>query len=110
MTEAELESLKNYLDQRFIDTEKTQAAMFKGLEVRIDGVKTDAATRFPTREEFNRIIEKMQNSITDIEIGNAKIDGKADNAALNTLRFFSIAGLVISFISLAVVVFKTFVV
>ena len=108
MTADELERLEGYIDQRFIDTEKTQAALFKGLEARIDGVKVDAATRFPTRNEFNEIIEKMQGSIKAIEIGNAKIDGKADSSALNSLRFFSISGLVISFVSLAVVILRLF--
>jgi hypothetical protein len=99
----QLDKLEKYIDQRFTDNEKMEAAFLKAIEARIDAVIADAATRFPTRDEFTKIIERMENDIRAIQINSAKIDGKADQSYVGSLRFFSIASLILSFLSLVVI-------
>jgi SUMO ligase MMS21 Smc5/6 complex component len=106
MTNAEIISIKEYIDMRFHETEKAhqneQIALNHRLEVmnQIRNQLNDQAHTFLTRAEYEAKHEAIANKISDLETFKAVVNSKANQSAVFIAYLFSAASMIISLIAL----------
>lgn len=105
-------SLKEHIDQRFVDSEKalnialtaTQRASDLALDAQkgvnatqneFRGALKDQAGNFITRKEMEAIISKIDADIRTLELSKATLEGKASQASAYASMAVALVGLVI---------------
>jgi hypothetical protein len=106
MTNAEVITIKEYIDARFSAVESARVSAYNAMEKRLDGMNEfrdtlrDQSGKFPTREELSLSLKAMDADIRDLRNFKALMEGKADQSAVNRATLFSIVGISIGVISI----------
>jgi len=103
----QISELRAYIDVRLVSIEDATVLARTTINTRLDamnefrGALKDVQNRYVTREEFAAIVQRFRVDIDDLKKYRATMEGKASQSSVNTVLFFSVAGLALAAVSIA---------